>query len=129
MNYTKYDIGDKELAYIAGFIDGEGCIQVTTKGTLSLVVVNTDIAPLQFIMDIFEGNVSISTRETERRKRAYRWSIKERDTPEVLKTLLPYLIVKRQEAVLAIEFSAVDDENRRLDIALELRALKHKRNY
>lgn len=30
MEDTKYDIGIKELAYTAGFIDGEGCIQASS---------------------------------------------------------------------------------------------------
>ena len=125
MEYTKYDIGDKELAYIAGFMDGERCIQISRGGNLSVTVDNTDIEPLQFFMDIVGGNVTLSKRATKERKKAYRWSIIEEEAPEFLRTILPYLICKKAEATLGIEFEFAE-EPRRLDIYLELRLLKQR---
>ena len=125
MEYTKYDIGDKELAYTAGFFDGEGCIQISSRGNLAVTVDNADIEPLQFFMDVFGGSITVSKCATKERKKIYRWSIIEEEAPEFLRTILPYLICKKAEATLGIEFEFAE-EPRRLDIYLELRLLKQR---
>lgn len=125
MNYTKYDIGVKELAYIAGFFDGEGCIRVDSKGYLTTIVTNTDVRPLQLFLDVFGGTMCIHSHATTIRKKAYRWSIKSEAVPEFLEMILPYLICKKEEALLALEFVGAD-MSRKLDIDLELRKLKHQ---
>lgn len=124
MNYTMYDIGDKELAYIAGFFDGEGCIQIGGQGDLVVSASNTNLESLQFLMDVLGGRVRRLKPVATTRKTLYIWQIPAASAPEVLEMLLPYLIVKKQQALLAIEFSSAAVP-RKLDIDLELRALKH----
>ena len=125
MSCKKPDVTIKELAYIAGFIDGEGCIQANSSGRLVVQVGNTVKAPLQLIQDIFGGSVRLYARDKkEEHKPVYRYAIGSLPAIKMLTMLLPYLIVKREQAVLGI---ALNDApfHKRVDIAVKLRILKH----
>lgn len=124
MNYTKYDIGDKELAYIAGFIDGEGCITSnSSNGSLRFEATNMCLAPIQFLQDVFGG--SIWRIHPKGRRLTYIWHIGGQAAVEVLTTLLPYFKVKREQAMLGIALHpAVGSQ--KVDIALKLKLLKRE---
>lgn len=116
------------LSYIAGFIDGEGCI--TASGnylSLSLTVSNTVRAPLLFMQESLGG--SIRARNVplivngKVRKREWTWHIGGESAVEVLLALLPYLIVKKQEAILGIALTAAKGHDK-VDIAVRLRVAK-----
>lgn len=123
------NVGDKELAYIAGFIDGEGC--VTASGnylSLSLGASNTIKAPLLFIQEILGGSVrGYQSREKTKLgsliKRQYAWHVGGESAVEALLALLPYLIVKKQEAILGIALTAAKGHDR-VNVAVELRLAK-----
>jgi len=122
-NLMDYDIDDKKLAYIAGFIDGEGCIY-SNGGYLGVIVSNTVRAPLEFIEGEFGGSISIHIyAPPNKRKPIYNWKIFGRSAAIVLQFLLPYLIVKKEHALLGMQLVMVSDKTRRNDIALELKRL------
>ena len=50
------------------------------------------------------GLVNVRPRNDERWKVAYRWRIKESEHPDFLKAILPYLVIKRKQAELIIEY-------------------------
>jgi len=120
---TMYTIGDKELAYIAGFFDGEGCIRGTKQGTLSIGAVNTDVAPLKFIEGIFGGSIYEQPADTVR-KSVFHWRIGGMKAAVILKFLLPYFIVKKEQAILGIELASTSDKWRKVRIVAKLGALK-----
>jgi len=140
----------EQLAYAAGIIDGEGSIGAYTKDKqgrgglcLQLSVANTDIRMLVFLSELWGGSVSTLSRK-EIRRQLYEWRRVGQDCGNVLEDVLPYLIVKREQAELAIEFARtvrdvwaskkgvprgtpyLTDEviERRQEIALELKKLK-----
>jgi hypothetical protein len=102
-------------AYWAGIIDGEGCIQIikvkraserskTPNHQLRLSMANT-YKELAYEMQTFfkVGYVrKITTKGA--RKPAYLYVATPKSALEVLKQVLPYLIVKRQQAILGISF-------------------------
>lgn len=103
------------LEYLAGFIDGEGSIQIArghwqhmTRGyTLHLAAKQTDPRPLQMLADRFGGRVIRVVPTQPRRLAHYRWGIVARQAEVAIRALEPYLIVKRDQANLALRFRAL----------------------
>lgn len=99
-----------ELAYIAGFFDGEGSIVITSreKGGLHLLVVlvNTDRLIIEAIRARFQsGSISVRSRAGSLGKRpayAVQWS--GRGAAEVLRVLYPHLRLKKGQADIALRF-------------------------
>lgn len=101
---------DVTLAYLAGFFDGEGCIysSKTTKKaipSLGLQVTNTHPDVIEQFKQRFGGFITKSVRETPR-KTAYIWWLSGEKASEALIELLPYLVVKKNQALLGIEMQS-----------------------
>lgn len=92
-----------EIAYAAGLLDGEGSITLTNhlSSTFQVMVVitNTNLEALYWMKDHFGGRVY------EGRTRAAQWRLERREDQEwFLELLLPYLIVKKQQARIALAY-------------------------
>ncbi len=93
------------LAYTAGIIDGEGHIGIgRTKNyfCLRVEVANTSSRLIDFLHLTFGGNVWTGKRPN--RKVYYRWMISTRAADEFLRSISPYLLIKRNQADLALAF-------------------------
>jgi hypothetical protein len=105
----------EDFAYLAGMIDGEGTItlhrhrqhkRIDWQYRPRVLVVNTHRGVLDSLGQRFGGKVTIQTRH-EFNKTLFMWRIIAMDDiHRVLTGCLPYLIVKRERAVLMLEFAA-----------------------
>ena len=104
-----------ELAYMAGIIDGEGCVYVPKAGSKwpspQVIVSNTDLELLAWVQARFGGRLyKASGRAPMNRERTKDcFVVKWQGGPATaafLKPLLPYLIIKRVKAEAAIQRSA-----------------------
>ena len=104
------ELSEKELAYIAGIVDGEGCITVRSpaKGdasypvSMTFFIANTDISLLNWLLDRICGGVSWN--ETPVQTKPYwRLVFPVAFGEELLRALLPYLIVKKPQAELMLK--------------------------
>ena len=100
-----------DAAWAAGFFDGEGHIGISHRPrqrrfVLRIIVVNTDISALQKLRLLFGfGAVHARPRrDAERHRQAYHWQLGAKAAESFLKTVLPYLTVKRRQAEIALEF-------------------------
>jgi intein/homing endonuclease len=100
--------GEAILAYIAGFFDGEGSISIHRMGkysnsyTLSCSIAQIDKIPLEFVSLYFGGRVI--PKKTKASPHMWVWSCAARYALLFLKTIEPYLLVKRAQALVAISF-------------------------
>ena len=105
------------LAYLAGVIDGEGCIGIrktkragpfkSTRYSAILAVGNTSRPVIEQLIAVF-GLGCVTYRYPTKTKRAcYLWSASSLGAQRVLRMVFPYLIVERQQAAVLLEF--VDD--------------------
>jgi len=110
----KSEIGHKsiaEIAYCAGILDGEGSISASKSTGCSLnfrVIVSVsmcDAEPLHLFVKLFGGCVKTTKTPTRTGKPIFYWAIFCRNAADVLETLLPYLLVKRQRAINAIQLA------------------------
>lgn len=96
-----------DLAYTAGFFDGEGSISITarvrkthnTEHRLWIAVGQKDGATLDWLKDLFGGQVY-----TVKRDGSFYWVMTNNVAYNFLKQILPYLQYKKIQAELAIEF-------------------------
>jgi len=101
---------EKTLAYIAGIIDGEGCITILEYGAkqrrnwrLTVSVVNTSEWLVQWLMLQGFGKV-YEIGKTKREKRIWQWRVDGRKAGEFLTLILPYLMIKKSQADVALRF-------------------------
>lgn len=111
-------IADIRYAYLAGFIDGEGCIRITKTKIqdaarrrthayfLWMTAANTCEAVIRAIREEFGGDVA-DTRKYKKNPNwanSWRWRITGPRCAKIIERMLPFLIVKRNEALVALEF-------------------------
>ena len=147
-SYLQDDKYEQLLAYLAGFFDGEGCIYINKwwdkrrdcyEYSFNITVSNTNPTPLQLLREIFGGNISAVHRKHMRAnwRKAWEWICKSKMAETFLENMLPHLILKRDEAKLALEYrrtcrgrsgrKLTDRENNRRDFYYYmLSALKRK---
>lgn len=110
---------EAELAWAAGVLDGEGCIciygrpgRISKKSgfrALALIinVVNTDPRMPFKMKEIFGGNCNLTAerRNNPRRRPVMSWIITGRPAGVVLTKVLPYLVIKKEQAEVAIAYA------------------------
>ena len=95
-----------DVIWAAGFFDGEGCIsiqrQVRPGGVyfyLGVSVYQNDFRPLLEFSELFGGAIYPE-------KNAQKWRASGRDAAEALNMMLPYMRVKKEQALVAIDFQS-----------------------
>lgn len=101
-----------DLARLAAYIDGEGHISITSKdgGTVAshmmIQVGNTDPRLSTWLKGTFGGNLKDVTTPI-RKKRYWLWYANGRVGAELLRQCLPYFVMKRDQAEIAIAFQSL----------------------
>lgn len=105
---------ETDLAWAAGFIDGEGCIALVKrtqilKGkpyqcfVLSLHVANTDLRTLERLKAMFCGTLYPTNHKNRpNNKPCWTWYVRSALAAAALEKLMPYLFSKREQAELGI---------------------------
>lgn len=96
MKTTKID-----LAYAAGIIDGEGCIQISRhaerKHHLNVYVLNLPPEIPEFMHKHFGGSLW-------KQRQYFRWTLCNKSAVEFLCMVKPYLVLKPRQAEVGIKF-------------------------
>lgn len=107
------------LEYLAGIIDGEGCLsisydkpgsKISPRFVAQLSVVNTNMKLLADLKKQFGGSIhSIRSGQIGRSRRKYKpcgaWTKTATQAAEIATKVLPYLRIKHKQAVLIIKLS------------------------
>lgn len=130
-------VSETDLSYMAGFFDGEGCIGIYMRKawTAQVTVSQIDTDVLDDFM-VLSGNVFM-TKVNGGHVSNYTWY--GRAAIQVVRSLHPYLRVKKDQAELFLEYAKYTEQiipgqhftpeirSRIGEIAQELRDLKRKR--
>src|SRR5690242_18139412 len=109
--WSNSQLKETDKAYLAGIIDGEGSITIlhrnSHKGnpvprTMRLQVYNTNKEIIDWLLSKFGGMSYKSNRG--KNKPVMEWYVSANNASDILKLALNYLIIKKNQAVLAIEF-------------------------
>ena len=104
-----------ELAYFAGLIDGERCIAVKRNGTktfrirspvyyIYIEVGMCDPRAIQFFCKAFNTTLRVHQRKNPKWRPCYFTLAVNNKALRIIRLLQPFLITKREEANLAIEY-------------------------
>lgn len=106
---------EADCAYAAGFFDGEGTVFIavhrTVKNTrgpvynMRVMASQVDPTPLAWLQSIWGGSV-VRRRGDDKRKPDYVWNCFARQAARFLADVRPFLLVKADEADVALEFQA-----------------------
>lgn len=109
-----------DIAYLAGLLDGEGCIRIhkiTSKSKANVTPTYTlrvDIVNQNFdVLKEFKDKTAIGRLFRRPGDSCYSWTIQCNQASELLTMLLPFMRIKRQQAIVAIEFQEVQNKSRR----------------
>jgi hypothetical protein len=129
------------LAYAAGLVDGEGHIGLTHWGSSFLpvlTVTNTDARCGEWLIAHFGGQVFRHDSATRSHRTKFNWRLNGKRATTVLEAVLPYLVLKCEQAEIAISYYAGQESfhlgdrklpaveyERRKQLHLQLKALHH----
>jgi hypothetical protein len=107
----------KNLNYMAGIVDGEGCILIkkynkiikqNINPTYELNVVLSNCRPelLEYFKYYFGGSIATvkNSAKSSNQRDCYVWFLTTSLAEEFLKVIYPYLFLKKEEVKLALEF-------------------------
>jgi len=102
------------LSYLAGFVDGEGCIVIIKTQTqyqpaycLHLEVTNCNKEVLDLFADTFKRGTVLKFKDRINWRPCWVYQSSSRQAAEILQLLLPFLRVKKNQALLGIEFQKI----------------------
>lgn len=107
MTITKYN---PELAWAAGFFDGEGCVRASASSgkkrayTARCSISNTDPRPVNKFHELFGGVVSVRESKILGQRRSFEWVIQGTELDDFINQILPYSITKREQLELLLSF-------------------------
>ena len=96
---------DADLAWAAGFIDGEGCVAVDSRKSPRITVSNTDRRPLDRLQELLGGTICVHGRGNPEKghRPSWVWAVHGgRSVRRVLAEVRPYLVVKGEQADLVL---------------------------
>jgi hypothetical protein len=105
-------IKDTDIAWAAGFIDGEGCIYINRKRHhVRLSAYQKVPEPIYKLNEIFsQGAIHNYERKTPTGKLSaiWTWTVNGKQAKSIIELLLPYLVVKRAKAKEALDYQPTD---------------------
>ncbi len=113
-----------DWAYVAGLVDGEGCISFHGSSTPQVQITNTSLPMLKRVQRITGcGRVYKSHSSTEKHRKAYRWECYGKNARRVLRHIAPFLTTKYSQARLLLDLPPDEPEERQA-LAAEVKRLK-----
>jgi len=111
-----------DLAYLAGLIDGEGYIGIkkckpvkghrtTTSYHARIQVRMINEAAIKFLAEILGGKYYREKRHCNNGRPLFCWQVSDALAQKSLKALLPFLRVKKKQAILVLMFRGLQSES------------------
>jgi hypothetical protein len=131
---------DVDLAWAAGFLDGEGCIHLSERKRknkleheLRLCASQVGDAPILRLKKLFSGNIRYGKEDVST------WEVSNLKAIQILKLLKPYFVVKNKQVALALKYEnlhigkggALTKKviNKRIKLTKKLKQLKPRNGY
>lgn len=130
------DIPEKDLIYIAGYLDGEGSFELAgkTKPTPIVRVSNSYKPTIEWIFNLVGGSLRNQGKLSV--KPIYSWNLSGENAVLFCHIISPYLKEKKRQAEILIEYRKIgifsrydppneDQKNKREELRLECKGLKY----
>lgn len=137
-------LSDTQWAYLAGIMDGEGSFSIARGGRkpsyghpkgyvnwqLKISIGNTNENLHEWLLEYVGGAKYLGHRsKTDKHKFGYNWQLHGKGNMKAfIEGVLPYLVLKKKQAILALESIAVEGKNPKLREKqwLQMKALNRK---
>jgi hypothetical protein len=116
LNFDFSAVSEIDWARLAAYIDGEGCIRIAgVKGKqewsrrvlyLEVTVANTFAGLSEWLKVTFGGSIWTGNKNHAKWKPVFMWVVGSRHAALVLERCYPYMIVKREQALVGMAFQA-----------------------
>lgn len=100
-----------DLAYLAGYFDGEGCVSITGR-SLSARITNTHLPSLVRLQATFGGSIH-SPMPLQGHRQKHQWSTYGAHAEVFLRAIVPHLHEKKAQAFLALRWRELPDGDER----------------
>jgi hypothetical protein len=95
----------EKFQYAAGFSDTDGCFLISVNNPkIQIEQAEKGIDALHFMYDNFGGRIHLHKKGTDKHQTSYQWMLYGEDAIKFAKYILPYLLLKKREAKIFIEF-------------------------
>jgi hypothetical protein len=95
-------------SYLAGLIDGEGCVSLDAEGRPVLTITNTFRPLMDALRAKFKGVVhTMLSSHAKAHKTAYTWRVRGAAAVEILRKCARYMIVKAEQAWWVLQAQAL----------------------
>lgn len=102
-------------SYVAGIVDGEGCIRIVKckenrygnnlyHYRLAVYVTQKDYRIPLLLLKNYGGSFYVHPNYVRRGEKLYRWYLYSQKAKHFLEVILPYLVLKKEQAELGLEF-------------------------
>jgi len=121
-----FQMSEWQKAYLAGFVDADGCVSIASGGYSPLVrVVNTNLEVIELIQS-WAGGTYYSEPRSKKVMHGLYWCSR-RSVLELLLPIMPYMVVKHRQADLVTDF-CLDERSRdeKSSIVKEVRELNRR---
>jgi hypothetical protein len=110
----------EELAWVAGFVEGEGHIGISSSSTrkfrfLQVTITNTDMNLLLNVKRLFGGKIIVARKGTEipKHNTAYRWYTQCSKAVLFLKAIEPFIVsAKKQQFAFCYSFQEIKNQRK-----------------
>lgn len=115
-NYIRKEYSETTAAYMAGILDGEGCLSIGNYSgnrkngdkhyQVNIAISSTDEALITWIVDTFggyKGKYTPKQMSINGRKQVFRWQCSSDRLSHICEVCLPYLIIKKRQAEILLE--------------------------
>lgn len=130
-------------SFLAGIFEGEGCISMAERNqlrkngmdrqhgtTCQIIVANTSLALMKWLIRNFGGVYYTKTYSNPNHRVNYIWHLNGAKNKErILLGMLPYLLDKRKQALVALEYIRMNGESnpeKRMELVARCKALKRE---
>lgn len=115
-------MNDIDIARLAVLIDTEGCVLITRPASdgarkggykngrfyhqLRIIISNNDLGLMKWLKDHFGGYIGKQSKSASKlsRKQCFYWVVHSKAAEDLLRFCLPYFLVKRKQAEVALIF-------------------------
>lgn len=118
------------LAYTAGYVDGDGCFylgkekpkkRLTHKNVIKIAINSVNPEVLHFFKKTFGGEVRLIKEQHNNSKALHQFSVSKQNGIRMAQAIYPFLVEKREECQIFLDFS---NQSNKDEIINNLRAFK-----
>ena len=133
----KKNINKTNLSYLAGYIDGDGCFyigKITNKNRTAykfpqaIVVTSVNKEVLTWCKELHGGSISTKYNVPTNNKPLHQYCLRKRKAIPLTEEIYPYLIEKREEALVFLDFAASKNVREKINLISKMKILKDVTN-